>query len=167
MESEPPLEEEMPNRGNFWDTAATQEQRKEARREAVALIPRIEKAFEDMGPPPKVTLRVARALDDEWHFPEARRRELAAEDPEENWQEVSDEKIEVYHEYFTFADDEGRRFYLPAYLRHYLRRYPGCCWDAVVGACECYAVSMGLNDEQLACVHAFLELRERYRHLDG
>ena len=43
-------------------------------------------------PRARITLRVARALDDEWTISDERAVELANEDPETDWREVSEEK---------------------------------------------------------------------------
>ncbi len=92
-----------------------------------ALLSRIDTEFRDV-PVPSITLHVARAYDDEWTITQERGEELKTKDTEASWQEVSDAKIECFQEYFNFSDSEGWRFYLPAFMRHFLRDFPngGC-----------------------------------------
>jgi hypothetical protein len=109
-----------------------------------------------------ITLSVARGYDDEWNLSDERIEELRGHDPEEDWREVSDEVIGGSYEYFTFADPAGWRFYLPAFMCHHLRNFPGSGWDAVLLACR-RRTHLGLLDEaQLQCVERFLDLCNRH-----
>jgi hypothetical protein len=105
-----------------------------AHTEAMKLAERLPSVFGDP-PRPKITLHVARGYDDEWNLSEERIEELATLDPEQHWMEVSCESTQQFQEYFTFSDAEGWRFYLPAFLRHYLAEFPLSGWDAVYSAC--------------------------------
>ena len=78
---------------------------------------------------------------------------------------MSDIKIETYQEYFTFGDDEGRRFYLPAFLRHYLHEFPYCGHDTVYWACTKPEQFGALTLEQTECVKEFMELCYEFREL--
>ena len=133
-----------------------------ARVEALKLIPTIEKAFDGV-PRPQTTLSVARGYDDEWNLTNERITELNTMDSECSWQDVSDESIESYQEYFTFSDPSGWLFYLPAYMCHYLRRFPDDGWDAVYQACQRKTHFDLLNDTQLQCVDQFLKLCGRHQ----
>ncbi|MFT4550172.1 MAG: hypothetical protein ACI9UA_005170 [Pseudoalteromonas tetraodonis] len=113
-------------------------------------------------PPPKITLRVGRALDDEWTVSEERAAELAKEDPETDWREVAEEKTATYQEYFNFSDPPGCRFYLPAYMSHYLSDFPDYGWDAVCFACEIRIHFGELTEAELAVVDRFLALCQKY-----
>jgi hypothetical protein len=137
------------------------EQDEEGRREADALRKLVDQTFASI-PKPTTTLRVARALDDEWNISTARATELALQDPEIDWREVSKEKTETYQEYFTFSDPAGWRFYLPAYMSHYLAEFPGYGYDAVYWACTDQKNAGDLTKAELAVVDQFLELCHRY-----
>lgn len=134
----------------------------QARAEGQELIAQIELAFEGV-PRPRITLTVARGLDDEYILSEERERELASCDPEQTWQEVSDEAIVGHNEYFTFSDAEGWRFYLPAFLCQYLRLFP-CGNDTVVSACESRSHVELLTEEQLQCLDRFEGFRRTYEN---
>jgi hypothetical protein len=137
-----------------------------ARHEAAELIPVIEEAFRGVSRP-QITLHVARGIDDEWNLSEERHAELRAMDPEEDWEEVDGEHASGFWEYFPFSDDEGWRFYLPVFMRHFLRNFPDSDYDNVSDACE-KKTHMGLlNDSQLECVDRFLALCHKYVTPDG
>ena len=142
-----------------YDPATIERLRRDegANAEALALIPDIEAAFDGVARP-RITLSLAKGFDDEWELSDERLAELSARDPEQTWQEVPDESIEERQEYFTFSDAEGWRFYLPAYLVHYLRRFPDCGWGAVVDACINKNHVDFLNEAQLRCVDQFVDL---------
>ncbi len=154
--------EEMKARGYDRETVAEGVRAKEAHAAAAALIAQIEVAFGVIARP-RVTLRVARGFDDEWNLSEARVEELSALDLARTWQEVSDAEIEAYQEYFTFADAEGCRFYLPAFMRHYLRSFTCAGYDAVYWACTEPEKLEALTAAERACVEEFLELCHRYQ----
>jgi hypothetical protein len=127
-----------------------------------SLLRRISNAFADV-PRPSITHSVARGYDDEWALSPERGRELAALDTEQTWSEVTDGAIEKFHEYFTFADAEGWRFYLPAHMSYYLRHFQHCGYDAVYWACTSPDRRLGLlSTEQCACVDEFLTLIHEY-----
>lgn len=133
----------------------------DARSEALSLIPVIESAFDGV-PRPIITLSVAKGYDDEWNLSDERVAELNALDSEQRWQEVSDQAMESRQEYFTFSDSEGWRFYLPAFMCHYIRNFPECGWDDVRTACERRTHFELLDEDQLRCVDQFLDLCSRY-----
>ena len=130
---------------------------------AVALIRKIEVEFAGV-PRPMVTLRVARAFDDEWIVSKERGLELREQDPETDWREVSSESIRSYQEYFTFSgDDAGWLFYLPAFMCDHLRALPGIYgWYAAYHACTELKPGLRLTDGQLACIIEFMTLSEHH-----
>lgn len=153
--------EEARSRGYEREVIAKIQLDEEANVAAAALISMINEAFDGV-PLPRITLRVARGYDDEWNLTEARGNELRALDPEERWQDVSDEAIQAYQEYFTFSDDEGWRFYLPAFMCHYLRNFPNCAWHAVYDACENQRYIKLLDETQMECMQKFRDLCIKY-----
>ena len=128
-----------------------------AHSEAMDLAARLPDVFGDP-PRPRVTLHVARGYDDEWFLSDERVAELAALDPEQHWTEVSAEATRQIQEYFTFSDAEGWRFYLPAFLRHYLADFPLCGWDAVHTACQTREHFELITEPQVAFIDEFLAL---------
>lgn len=128
-----------------------------AHAEAMNLGGRLPAVFGDP-PRPRITLHVARGLDDEWNLSEERIAELSALDPEQHWTEVSAESTRRFQEYFTFSDAEGWRFYLPAFLRHYLAEFPLSGWDAVYWACVERKHFDLFTPEQVAFVDEFVSL---------
>ncbi|WP_133796779.1 DUF6714 family protein [Prosthecobacter fusiformis] len=134
---------------------------KAARAEAAALIQEIEKAFADI-PRPRITRSVATGYDAEWQLSDERISELASQDAEQHWTDVTDESMQHCQEYFFFSDAEGWRFYLPAYMCHYLRGFPNFGWDAAWGACaEATHIDL-LTESQLRCIDQFLSLCKKY-----
>lgn len=122
------------------------------------LIQRIERAFDGV-PRPQITKSVARGFDDEWFLSDERGHELQALDPEQRWQDVTEDDVKSFQEYFTFADAEGWRFYLPAHMVYYLRGFPNYAWDAVYWALSSPGQNLELLDaEQRGCVEEFLQL---------
>lgn len=103
--------------------------------EAMDLASRLLEVF-GSPPRPQITLHVARGYDDEWILSEDRVAELAALDPEQHWMDVTMEATRDFQEYFSFSNAEGWRFYLPAFLRHFLADFPMSSWDAVILACQ-------------------------------
>ncbi len=128
-----------------------------AHAEAMALATRLPDVFGDP-PRPLVSLHVARRYDDEWVLSDERAAELAALDPEQHWVEISAEATRQFQEYFTFSDAEGWRFYLPAFLRHYLADFPLCRWDAVHTACQTRTHFDLITQPQVAFIDEFLAL---------
>jgi hypothetical protein len=125
--------------------------------EAMSLAVRLPEVFGDP-PRPAITLHVARALDDEWIVSRERGLELTAKDPERHWYEVPAEATREFQEYFTFSDAEGWRFYLPAYLRHYLADFPLSRYVAVHAACAGRDHFDLLTAGQIAWIDEFLAL---------
>lgn len=128
-----------------------------AHAEAMQLAARLPEVFGDP-PRPRITLHVARGYDDEWILTEDRVASLAACDLENRWTEVSLEATKQFQEYFTFSDAEGWRFYLPAFLRHYLAEFPLSAWDAVVLACQTREHFDLITPAQVAYIEEFLAL---------
>ncbi|MCP5551531.1 MAG: hypothetical protein H7A53_11635 [Akkermansiaceae bacterium] len=119
-----------------------------------------EELFDVFGDPPRplVTLHVARGYDDEWFLSKERGEELAAMDKESHWYEVTNEQCANFQEYFTFSDPEGWRFYMPAFLRHYLSEFPLCHRPAVHDACVTRRFFDLFSDRQIAYIDRFLKL---------
>ena len=133
----------------------------EGNREANHLRDIIHRVF-TLIPKPLITLRVARALDDEWTVSAERAIELAWEDAEDDWRTVPREKTEAYQEYFTFSDPPGWRFYLPAFMCHYLEEFPGYGYDAVYWACVQRDKLTALTPDEIAVVDKFVALCHKY-----
>jgi hypothetical protein len=153
-----PSREELRQRGTRKDAIAElYDVWLAAHAEAIKLAERLPSVF---GDPlrPKITLHVARGYDDEWNLSEERIQELAALDPEQHWMEVSTESTQQFQEYFTFSDAEGWRFYLPAFLRHYLAEFPLSGWDAVYWACVERKHFDLITPEQADFIDEFLNL---------
>ncbi len=122
------------------------------------LLLRIGAAFEGV-PRPRITKSVARGYDDEWNLSDERIAELQALDPEKRWQEIDEDGIRLYQEYFFFSDAEGWRFYLPAHMTYYLRNFPDYGWDAVYTAlCNPESKLAALSPDQRSCVQQFIDL---------
>ena len=152
---------EARERGFDPDEIVRIERAEAGQREADQLRDLIDKTFVNI-PPPRTTLRVARALDDEWEISERRAAELANQDPETDWREVSEEKTKVYQEYFNFSNAAGWRFYLPAFMTHYLSDFPDYSWDAVYWACVRREKFDELREEEIAVVEKFVALCQKY-----
>ena len=84
----------------------------------------VSSAFAEVPRPAHVTKRVAVAMDDEWLADPERSEELRALDLEQRWQDLTDQDIEEYCSILPWLDDEGLRFYLPAFMDYALRRFP-------------------------------------------
>lgn len=160
-EKKPITSAEAKARGCDPDTIAQLELDEEAHAEAALLIREIEAAFAGV-PRPRITRSVAVGYDRECVLSEERVQELASQDPEQQWSEVSDEAMQSCQEYFCFSDAEGWRFYLPAYLCQHLREFPHASGDGALYACEAGTHLDLLTDEQMECVIRFLELCHRY-----
>jgi hypothetical protein len=152
-----PSREELRSRGYDAVTLAQYDLWREAHREAQVLAARLPKVFGDP-PRPVITRSVARGFDDEWQLTEGRIAELSALDPEQHWMDVTEEEAQGYQEYFTFSDAEGWRFYLPAFLRHYLAGFPTYGSDAVYWACVSKNHIGLLSKEQVAFLDEFAAL---------
>jgi hypothetical protein len=153
-----PSREELRQRGTRKDAIAElYDVWLAAHAEAIKLAERLPSVFGDP-PRPKITLHVARGYDGEWNLSEERIQELAALDPEQHWTDVSAESTRQFQEYFTFSDAEGWRFYLPAFLRHYLAEFPLSGWDAVYWACVERKHFDLITPEQVDFIDEFLNL---------
>jgi hypothetical protein len=130
------------------------------------LVDRINTSFGDI-PRPTITPHVARAYDDEYTVSMDRGLELTKLDPEQHWRDVTDHNIENFREYFCFSDDEGWRFYMPAYLLHALRRLPNSHDFPVYDACKDLSCVSLLSDSQLSCLVDFAKLCEACRLEEG
>lgn len=129
----------------------------EIRAEIRRLMEEIAVAFEGV-PRPSTTRSVADAIDDEWIISVERAAEVARKDPEQRWQDVTDEMIVGSSNYFTFSDSEGWRFYLPAHLMYWLRNFPDADSDAGPKACvEDHPRFESLDARQLAAVRGFAD----------
>lgn len=82
------------------------------------LIQEIEKAFEHVTPPEKVTLHVAEAHDSYDYNDEKYR----LNDVADRWQDVPVEHIEECQMALNYVDKVGMKFYLPAYMVWYLNK---------------------------------------------
>ena len=86
-----------------------------------ALITRIEAAFDGVELGEGLSLHQGRALDD--YEPPEVVADARADDTEERWQDISDEKVERLWDALGFLDAEGVRFYLPRYMVYAQRHY--------------------------------------------
>lgn len=129
--------------------------------EADDLVRTIDRVFVSI-PVPPITLRVARALDDEWNISDERAGELAKQDQETDWRDVPKDKTEAYQEYFTFSDPAGWRFYLPAFMSHYLSEFPDYGYDAVYWAGTRRTHFDALTPDEVAVVDKFVALCHKY-----
>lgn len=84
----------------------------------------IQSTFSSIPRPSRVTKRVAIALDDKWYPNGKRCQELYALDLEQRWHDLTDAEIEEFCSILPWLDDEGFRFYLPAFMDYALRYYP-------------------------------------------
>jgi hypothetical protein len=162
MNDEFPSLEEMRARGYDPVSLAKGKLIAMAHAEARDLIDAIKSAFQNI-PRPAITLHVARGLDDEWHLSQERFAELRALDPEENWSELGPERTDAFPEYFTFSDDEGWLFHLPAFMCNELDGFPeDTRGDEAYWACV-GKEHLGLfNEEQMACVSRYVALSHKY-----
>jgi hypothetical protein len=119
-----------------------------------AVITAIEEAFAAV-PRGAITLHEAEVIDD-YGTTEERRR-ARKWDPEESWQNVPNVSIEACLDALPHLDPISWRFYLPAFMRHGLRRLrsPHGAVDRAI-----YALALGDDAE----INAYL--RERFRTLD-
>jgi hypothetical protein len=152
-----PSRDELRKRGYSPESLDLYDLWRHAHAEAEQLAARLPEVFGDP-PRPTITLHVARGYDDEWFLSPARGAELAALDPEQHWMEVTAESTRCFQEYFTFSDAEGWRFYLPAFLHHFLAEFPLCSWHAVLDACRTRTHFDLITQEQVAFIDEFLAL---------
>lgn len=85
------------------------------------ILTQIHEAFDGVARGDGVTLHQAIALDD--YGDAAAQAEARARDTEARWQDVPDVDIARHPSYFTFLDDAGIRYYLPAQMAWALRRH--------------------------------------------
>ncbi len=86
---------------------------------ATDVILEIERAFDGVARDDGITLHEARALDD--YASDTERAQARLRDTESRWQDVPEEDIEREYTIFSFLDDKGFRYYLPAYMTWMLR----------------------------------------------
>lgn len=88
-----------------------------------ALLAEIRRVFATVERGGGVTLHETSVLDDYGHGAETARREARQKDTDQHWWEVRDEWIETFGGTggLSFLDDEGFRYYLPAYMSYWLR----------------------------------------------
>lgn len=85
------------------------------------LLEEIKKAFSNTTLGNGISLREARAIDDDWVDRSEKARKL---DEQSDWQKVTDQDLENYSTSFhSFSDQEGKRYYLPAYMSLGLRKF--------------------------------------------
>ena len=94
-------------------TRATREQTKQA------LIEKITQAFEGVSREGGVSLSEAWVIDD--YGSDEERAEARARDSDKKWEEVPDKDIHFGYSCFSFLDDIGFAYYIPAYMTWYLR----------------------------------------------
>ncbi|QYY36165.1 DUF6714 family protein [Ruficoccus sp. ZRK36] len=155
---------EARGRGYEADEIARIELSEEGHLEATKLLKRIDQTFVNI-PKPAITLSVAREIDECWTVTPKRAAELALEDPETDWREVSKEKVKAFQEYFSFSDAPGWRFYLPAFMSHYLRDFPHNGYNAVYQACLNREHIDELPKAEMEIVDAFVSLCQKYDFL--
>jgi len=87
----------------------------------LALIMEIQRAFRNVERGNGVTLHETEAID--FYGSDEERRNARAKDTDRNWQEVDDRWIEEFGGVggLSFLDEEGFRYYLPAYMTYWLR----------------------------------------------
>ncbi len=83
------------------------------------VILEIERAFDGVAREDGITLHEAVALDD--YASDTERAQARLRDTESRWQDVPIEDIEREYAIFSFLDDKGFRYYLPAYMTWMLR----------------------------------------------
>lgn len=154
---------EARQRGYDPNEIARIELEEEGKLEADDLVRIIDRVFISI-PKPLITLRVARALDDEWNISDERAAELAQDDTETDWRDVPKEKTEGCQEYFTFSNPAGWRFYLPAFMSHYLSEFPDYGYDAVYWACIGRDHFEALTAEEVSVADKFVALCHKYEN---
>jgi hypothetical protein len=85
------------------------------------VILEIERAFDGVAREDGITLHEAVALDD--YASDAGRTQARLRDTESRWQDVPTEDIEREYTIFSFLDDKGFKYYLPAYMTWMLRNF--------------------------------------------
>ncbi len=137
--------------------------------EAISLFHRIENEFEDVKGPPRITLSVARGIDD--HKYHELDRLAATQKHHLHWKNVSDEEISYYHDCWSFMDAEAFYFYIPAFMFHYLFKEIFDQEDRVLSLSEPFwLILIGtatveidlLNEPQKDIITDFFELIYRY-----
>lgn len=88
------------------------------------LVQEIEAAFADVDLGGGATLHEAATFEGTDYASAEERARVRALDPETRWQEIPDTKLDQFADRFCF-DEEGFRFYLPAFMRWHLRHPAG------------------------------------------
>jgi|GEM_PF-3816265 len=90
------------------------------KKDAEKLILRLHESFSKVTGPPKITLSVARGMDD-YKFDEL--KELAHQHRHHlHWLDVTEDEIEYYHDCWAFMDSTAFQFYLPAFIHSHLKK---------------------------------------------
>lgn len=98
-----------------------------------ALVADISAAFDGVSREGATTLHEAEALDD-WKSPEEQRSARRL-DPEAKWQDVPDADIFACCSALSFLNEQGFRYYIPAFMLYSLRHW-GDDWNGILNACE-------------------------------
>lgn len=112
--------------------------------EREALISEIHAAFKEVSRGRGVSLHEARAIDN--YESDLEREKARKLDTDSSWDEVPDKDIEYFHDVFSFFDEEGFRYYLPAYMIWAVKYFDvsgSCSSDNVIYNLECSPVSRG------------------------
>ncbi len=138
--------------------------------EAVTLFHRIEDEFAEVKGPPKITLSVARGIDD--HKDYELDKLAVAQKHHRHWKDVTDEEISHFHDCWSFMDAEAFKFYIPAFMVHYLFKevfdkqlplsLPEPFWLTMLSI-DYVKINL-LNESQLNLVSTFFDLI--YKHID-
>jgi hypothetical protein len=118
-------------------------------------------AFSDV-PRPKITKRIAVALDHEWIVDDERGDELSALDTEQHWSDISDAEIEEYNRILSWLDDTALRFYAPAFMDYALRHFSDDghkrVWEILELSSDPQKPLTAFNPCQLEAYREFLKL---------
>lgn len=85
------------------------------------VIQEIERAFDGVPRDDGITLHEAVALDN--YASDMERAQARLQDTESRWQDVPAQDIEREYTVFSFLDDKGFRYYLPAYMTWALQHF--------------------------------------------
>ena len=122
----------------------------------------ISKCFRDVSGPPRITLSVARGIDD--HRYDELAKLARKQCHHRHWKNVSSEEISYYHDTWNFLDHEAFRFYLPAFMCDYLNScvrakalLPDPRWVSRLSQPNAEIIDC-FTREQRKCFQDFLEL---------
>lgn len=120
-------------------------------RERDELLARIEKAFADVTPEGRITLRQSYRGD--YHG----EPDIDWDDDDRRWQDIPSYVLDYFGRgttAFVFGNAEGFRYYLPAFMRHSLRGRHASPAVEALGRPE--GAEAGFSDEQRAVIRDFL-----------